>query len=483
MAENDISNKSPFNNKNLLIDDISLRRHSMIDSPTQPSQDSYRRPTLANTTELDFFNLNLNDEPINKHRSSYVAPGPGPGPGQVAAPDPHSSSPTITHKSSSDNFNLNNERRGSRFDFASQSSPLSSQFPQSLQPLDNSALGLELNQRNPFNQILPKLSPIQNHPPAHFFNLPPLPLSSPTQPRFFPFDVQSQSQSQTQQPQSSLNDLGKGTPTSSIPPLTTLFIVEFKAARSDLFYSLDTSLSSNIHFGDLVIVEADRGKDLGKVTNDSLTIEDLNQFQFSQSGQSVHPIHSDFSMPTSRPSISVSPLDDAPSPTSSVHQLPAASATHNNHNPAFEALKTVSKDLQPKKIFAKASTSDTQLLITKRQDESKALQICISKVKQRNLPMEVIDAEYQWDRRKLTFYFISEQRIDFRELVRELFRGFKTRIWMSNISATASVQLVQSLQAQAQAQAQAHFPQQMPPMINIHDPPSPLTSLNDLPKQ
>lgn len=72
------------------------------------------------------------------------------------------------------------------------------------------------------------------------------------------------------------------------------------------------------------------------------------------------------------------------------------------------------------------------------QDEVKALQLCQSKVRQKKLPMEVIDAEYQWcvlfwvedtgglmdcrDRRKLTFYFIAEKRIDFRELVRELFR-------------------------------------------------------------
>lgn len=34
------------------------------------------------------------------------------------------------------------------------------------------------------------------------------------------------------------------------------------------------------------------------------------------------------------------------------------------------------------------------------------------------------------DRRKLTFYFIAEKRIDFRELVRELFKIYKTRIWM-----------------------------------------------------
>lgn len=37
------------------------------------------------------------------------------------------------------------------------------------------------------------------------------------------------------------------------------------------------------------------------------------------------------------------------------------------------------------------------------------------------------------DRRKLTFYFVAEKRIDFRELVRELFRLYKTRIWMASL--------------------------------------------------
>ncbi len=66
--------------------------------------------------------------------------------------------------------------------------------------------------------------------------------------------------------------------------------------------------------------------------------------------------------------------------------------------------------------------SDHRLLMSKMQDEAKALQLCQSKVRAKKLPMEVVDAEYQWDRRKLTFYFIAEKRIDFRELVRELFR-------------------------------------------------------------
>jgi len=75
--------------------------------------------------------------------------------------------------------------------------------------------------------------------------------------------------------------------------------------------------------------------------------------------------------------------------------------------------------------------------MVKSQDELKALQLCQNKVRQKKLPMEVVDAEYQWDRRKLTFYFVAEKRIDFRELVRELFRLYKTRIWMASLQGPA----------------------------------------------
>jgi cell fate regulator YaaT (PSP1 superfamily) len=89
--------------------------------------------------------------------------------------------------------------------------------------------------------------------------------------------------------------------------------------------------------------------------------------------------------------------------------------------------------------FIKA-TLGCRLLSAKLADEERALDLCRTKARQKKLPMEVIDAEFQWqvvnledlssrylrnerrDRRKLTFYFIADKRIDFRELVRELFR-------------------------------------------------------------
>ncbi|KAI5990786.1 hypothetical protein EDD15DRAFT_2197878 [Pisolithus albus] len=116
--------------------------------------------------------------------------------------------------------------------------------------------------------------------------------------------------------------------------------------------------------GDRVIVEADRGKHLGIVINDSITLNGVGAFEREQ-----------------------------------------------------------------------------RQLLAKAQNELRALQFCENKVRQKKLPMEVIDAEYEWfvvhespgpnlltrnetqGSTKLTFYFIAEKRIDFREPVRDLFRS------------------------------------------------------------
>ena len=66
----------------------------------------------------------------------------------------------------------------------------------------------------------------------------------------------------------------------AVPSACPLYIVEFKAGRTDLFYGTDPSVS--IRVGDLVIVEADRGQDLGKVVNDSITIAEVEAFQRQQ---------------------------------------------------------------------------------------------------------------------------------------------------------------------------------------------------------
>ena len=186
----------------------------------------------------------------------------------------------------------------------------------------------------------------------------------------------------------SIADVGKGVPLSTVPNSTPLYIVEFKAGRSDLFYAGDAP-ASLVKKGDLVIVEADRGKDLGKVVNDSITPLQVQQLQ-QQQAEIMPELH------------------------------------------------RANRELHPKRIYRLAQPGEVAMLVNKSQDELKALQYCQSKVRLRKLPMEVVDAEYQWDRRKLTFYFVADHRIDFRELVRELFKVYKTRIWMCAVNPAAA---------------------------------------------
>jgi hypothetical protein len=95
-----------------------------------------------------------------------------------------------------------------------------------------------------------------------------------------------------------------------------------------------------------------------------------------------------------------------------------------------------------KRVVRLATHDEVALLAAKREEEEELLKVCREKVQQRSLPMHVVDAEYQFDRHKLTFFFEAECRIDFRELVRDLFSMYKTRIWMQqldkNISGSAS---------------------------------------------
>jgi len=51
------------------------------------------------------------------------------------------------------------------------------------------------------------------------------------------------------------------------------------------------------------------------------------------------------------------------------------------------------------------------------------------------LQMKVSDAEWQWDRRRLTIYFTADERVDFRALVRDLAAEFRTRIELRQIGA------------------------------------------------
>jgi len=68
-----------------------------------------------------------------------------------------------------------------------------------------------------------------------------------------------------------------------------------------------------------------------------------------------------------------------------------------------------------------------------RASDDEARRKAVERVKANGLVMKVTDAEWQWDRKKLTFYFTAEKRVDFRTLVRELASTFRTRIELKQI--------------------------------------------------
>ena len=86
-----------------------------------------------------------------------------------------------------------------------------------------------------------------------------------------------------------------------------------------------------------------------------------------------------------------------------------------------------------KEVLRHATDKDIEHLNAIRAKESEALGICQHKVAEHKLPMKLVDVEYQFDGNKITFYFTSEGRIDFRELVKDLAGVFRTRIDLRQI--------------------------------------------------
>ena len=86
--------------------------------------------------------------------------------------------------------------------------------------------------------------------------------------------------------------------------------------------------------------------------------------------------------------------------------------------------------VESNKILRVATDEEVRALPAKLIEENKALVFIRNKIKIQDYDMEVHDAEFQFDCHKLTFFYRSDRRIDFRELVTSLFAQFKTRIWM-----------------------------------------------------
>jgi cell fate regulator YaaT (PSP1 superfamily) len=154
--------------------------------------------------------------------------------------------------------------------------------------------------------------------------------------------------------------------------MNDLIEIKFKAERKALYVNAQ---QFPFKTGDMAIVEAEKGEDLGRVSQLSAALA-----------------------------------------TTGIAQSPPAGANG---------------DL--KKILRKASDKDLIRIQENKIAERKAFENCRQKIAVHALAMKLVDCEYQFDGNKITFFFTADKRIDFRELVKDLAGEYRTRIELRQI--------------------------------------------------
>jgi cell fate regulator YaaT (PSP1 superfamily) len=97
-------------------------------------------------------------------------------------------------------------------------------------------------------------------------------------------------------------------------------------------------------------------------------------------------------------------------------------------------------DLKP--VVRRADPTDLERLRVLHARHDEVLARCGEKIREHALPMSLVKAEYSFDGSRLTFYFTAEKRVDFRMLVRDLARTFKSRIELRQIGPRDEAKLL-----------------------------------------
>ena len=86
-----------------------------------------------------------------------------------------------------------------------------------------------------------------------------------------------------------------------------------------------------------------------------------------------------------------------------------------------------------RKVLRKATDADTKQVSDNAEKEKNAYRIAQEKILEHGLDMKLTDVEYAFDNSKIVFFFVAEQRVDFRDLVKDLAGIFRTRIELRQI--------------------------------------------------
>ena len=155
------------------------------------------------------------------------------------------------------------------------------------------------------------------------------------------------------------------------------FKVSFKGNRRETFLNPG---SLKLNSGDYVIVEAELGEDIGIITPVCNKVDGCNR-------------------------------------------VPSTEPEFNNRKNG-ESIRN---------LVRQASEKEIGLFHNNRRDEPDAFTKGLELIKKNDLNMKLVDVEYQLDRRKMTFFYTADERVDFRQLVKDLAYTFRTRIEMRQI--------------------------------------------------
>ena len=174
-------------------------------------------------------------------------------------------------------------------------------------------------------------------------------------------------------------------------PHQLLYIVTFKACRADVFY-IQEGTGLQVKPGDLVIVEADRGTDLGTVAHDSIPWLKAKEMKEHYTEE-----HYRWLMVFSRHC-----QDGTPAGANPNGQTIARNSIRNGPTgpmggpgPGVGGVDLPNADLKPKMIKRLAQPHEIQTLRDKEGNEAKAKRVCQQKVVEHRLNMEILDAEFQ----------------------------------------------------------------------------------------
>jgi len=93
-------------------------------------------------------------------------------------------------------------------------------------------------------------------------------------------------------------------------------------------------------------------------------------------------------------------------------------------------------------ILRKATSKDIEVFGKKKREEGRAFEYCQNRIKEREIPIKLVRVTFFTTEKKAIFYFTSEGRIDFRDLVKDLAKKFRMRIEMRQIGIRDEAKMI-----------------------------------------